>query len=187
MQDAEPSATAAGDRIRRVVSELEVMADEDQRMRREVAEGTRPWDPEIDRRNTERLKEIVAEFGWPRRSVFGDRAAHIAWLIVQHAPDHEFQRACLKRMKELGPDEVEARDTAYLEDRLRVHEGRPQLYGTQFTWENGELVPSPIEDDARLDERRRSVGLGPFAEYARQIRASSAPQQGRSAARGDPA
>jgi len=47
-----------------------------------------------------------------------------------------------------------------LTDRIRVLEGRPQVYGTQFDWdENGEISPLPIEDAARVDQRRGQVGL----------------------------
>jgi hypothetical protein len=50
---------------------------------------------------------------------------------------------------------------------------RAARYGTQF-WRGpdgtGPLEPRPIEDPDRLDERRRSVGLEPFAEYDRRMR-----------------
>jgi hypothetical protein len=60
---------------------------------------------------------------------------------------------------------------AYLEDRVRVHDGRPQLYGTQFTVADGELQPSPIEDPQRLDARRAAAGLDTFAAYEALMRA----------------
>ena len=61
--------------------------------------------------------------------------------------------------------DASARDLAYLEDRVRVHNGQPQLYGTQFIYDKDELKPHPIEDPEHLDPRRAAVGLGPFAEY----------------------
>jgi hypothetical protein len=64
--------------------------------------------------------------------------------------------------------DVPAVEAAMLEDRIRGFEGRPQQYGTQFDWnENSELVPFPIEDEANVDGRRRSVGLGPLAADVR--------------------
>jgi hypothetical protein len=65
--------------------------------------------------------------------------------------------------------DASARDQAYLEDRVRVHSGEPQLYGTQFMYDNDELKPQPIEDPDNLDQRRATVGLGPFAEYEAQM------------------
>jgi hypothetical protein len=62
-----------------------------------------------------------------------------------------------------------------LEDRIRFFEGRLQKYGTQFDWdENGQFNPLPIEDDANVEQRRRSVGLGPLAEDVRRRRADMA-------------
>jgi hypothetical protein len=83
----------------------------------------------------------------------------------------DFQRECLRLMSEAPEGEVSRADIAYLEDRVRANEGRPQRYGTQFhTNECGELVPRPIEDPDSLDQRRQAVGLGSFAEYQQLIR-----------------
>ena len=60
---------------------------------------------------------------------------------------------------------------AYLTDRVRLAEGRLQVYGTQFmTAATGAQVPHPIEDAEHVDERRAAVGLPPIAEYARSLR-----------------
>ena len=166
-----PVTEAASSRHRAIAAEILAMAREDQRMRRAAAADPSSWNGRVDRRHTSRVQEIVAEIGWPTRSAVGTQASHMAWLLVQHA-DHDvaFQRQCLALMKAIAEaiaeDEVSQADIAYLDDRVRVHEGRPQLYGTQLH-ENaeGELVPGPIEDAERLDERRRTVGLGPFNEY----------------------
>ncbi len=69
----------------------------------------------------------------------------------------------------MAAGETSARDQAYLEDRVRVHAGRPQLYGTQFTYDQDQLKPHPIEDPEHLDRRRAAVGLTPFADYEAQI------------------
>ena len=60
------------------------------------------------------------------------------------------------------------RALAYLNDRVRMNEGCEQVYGTQIAAvdENGG-VPWPVEDAEHLDERRASLGLDPFADYAR--------------------
>jgi hypothetical protein len=70
--------------------------------------------------------------------------------------------------------EAQLWQAAYLEDRVRMFEGRRQLYGTQFDWdEEGEMSPYPeIEDVEKVDERRRSVGLGPLQEDIMRRRAA---------------
>src|SRR6266849_3257008 len=55
-----------------------------------------------------RMKEIIAKYGWPGRSLVGTEAATAAYLIVSHAVrDVAFQRSALEAMKKLPPCEVE--------------------------------------------------------------------------------
>lgn len=120
----------------------------------------------VDAKHTARMKAIVARHGWPLRSMVGDDGAVAAWLLVQHADlDPEFQRRCLELMQAAPPGETNRQNVAYLTDRVLVNEGKKQLYGTQFWLVRGELVPRPIEAEAELDQRRKSVGLSSMNEY----------------------
>ncbi|MFI0793862.1 DUF6624 domain-containing protein [Micromonospora rubida] len=130
---------------------------------------------EVDIDNTMWFMEVLDQHGWPRRSEVGPDASAAAWLIAQHADlNPDFQRRCLNMLAQaVRADEAQPSHLAYLTDRVRRAEGRPQLYGTQFWYGSdgrGPLQPQPIEDPERLNERRRSVGLGPFAEYASHLR-----------------
>lgn len=125
----------------------------------------------IDMKNTARMKEIVAQVGWPTKTLVGERGARAAWLLVQHADlDVAFQRQCLPLLeKAVAAGEVSPKEVAYLTDRVLVAEGKPQRYGTQFHTVEGKLVPRPIEDEANVDARRAAVGLGTMAEYNEQM------------------
>jgi hypothetical protein len=116
------------------------------------------------------LKSIVTEFGWPTRTMVGEDGAHAAWLLVQHADaDPKFQRRCVDLILRLPKQEYSQTDAAYLTDRVLLAEGKAQLYGTQFTMSAGKAQPRPIEDEAHVDQRRASVGLGPLAAYAKEL------------------
>jgi hypothetical protein len=65
--------------------------------------------------------------------------------------------------------EVPAADVAMLADRVAVHQGRAQRYGTQFSLHDDTLVPDPIGDLAGLDSLRATVGLPPMREYVRVL------------------
>lgn len=125
----------------------------------------------LDARHTARLKEVVASYAWPAKSLVGEKAAHAAWLLVQHADaDPAFQRRCLDLMEKLPPGEVSARDVAYLTDRVLLAEGKPQRFGTQFQKDAaGKWVPKTLEDPEHVDDRRRAAGLEPIADYARRM------------------
>jgi len=136
---------------------------------------------EADRRHTERLKAIVAEHGWPTISMVGEDGSQAAWLLVQHAThDLAFMERALDLMTPLvDAGEVAARNYAYLFDRVQMHHDRPQRYGTQFTSFVLDGVkhtgPWPMEDPERVDELRRSVGLGPFQLYAENLMGDDPP------------
>jgi hypothetical protein len=124
----------------------------------------------IDAKNTARMKAIVRQYGWPARSLVGDDGSHAAWLLVQHA-DSTFMAECLPLMEHaVRAGEAFAKDYAYLLDRVRMQQGKPQIYGTQFTFAaDGRLVLHPIEDAEHIDKRRRSVGLPSMAEQERMM------------------
>ena len=154
------------DLLRSIVDEIIAMSEKDQAMRK-----SRQWDSSVDVENTRRMKEIIQQIGWPTCSKVGIHASNMAWLLVQHA-DHEraFQKMCLDLLKSQAPGEVQLANIAYLEDRVRVAEGRPQLYGTQFHIdEQGSFGPFPIEDSDNVDQRRKSMKLGTLAEYTHQM------------------
>jgi hypothetical protein len=163
--------------------ELLAMEAEDLRVRAELLEqgllggGYNPRMREVHEQNAARLKEIIASHGWPGRGLAGQDGSRAAWRITQHAiGDPDFQRACAKAVEEsVAKGDAPLAQLAYLLDRIRYFEGKPQVYGTQFDWdENGEMNPWPIEDPAQVDELRRQAGLNTIAERTREMREQAA-------------
>jgi hypothetical protein len=137
---------------------------------------------EGDEKRTRRLKEIVATYGWPGRSLVGWEASAAAYLLIAHAvkdvatgaPDLEFQKLSLDLMSKMGPCEVDSTQLASLTDRVLLYEGKKQMYGIMLTRnEKQEKVPQPIEDEANVDKRRAKLGLQPLAEYLRRSGAAA--------------
>jgi len=131
------------------------------------------WDDKVDFCNTKVMRKVVAKYGWPTIDLVGKRASQDAWLLVQHA-DHDliFQKRCLaliKKVYRLNPKFVYLRNIAYLTDRVLIHMGKKQLYGTQLRIQKGSFVPLPIKDRKNLDNRRRTMNLLPFKAYQKQI------------------
>ena len=127
---------------------------------------------EIDRANTEVLKRFLAVHSWITISKFGAQADHDTWMLVQHA-DHDvvFQKEMLSKLKKLySQKETNPTHYAYLYDRVAMHEGRPQRYGTQMNLVNGELVLHDIEDKEQVDTYRSSVGLPSLEKYMELMR-----------------
>lgn len=165
--------------------ELLAMREEDQRVRDEVLKGASSFDgyhprmEELHLRNAGRLKEIIAEHGWPGRSLVGEDGAIAAWFIVQHAiSDPPFQRRALELLREAhSQGEVSVKALAFLEDRICIMEGRPQIYGTQFEPdEQGMPQPSPIADPEHVNERRKAIGMNTIEERTRELQADQQPE-----------
>jgi hypothetical protein len=168
--------------------ELLSLAAADHAARAELAddgalfEGYHPHMAAVHKRNAARLSEIIDAHGWPDRALVGEDGAHAAWLILQHAINTPMlQRRGLQLLRQAAAArQIPAWQPAFLEDRIRVLEGRPQLFGSQFDWdEDGLMSPCPIEDVAAVDARRSDVGLEPLDEAIRthRARASKGPEK----------
>jgi hypothetical protein len=158
------------------------MAEEDGRVRAELAatgelfQTYAPRMAEVHGRNARALESFIEEHGWPGKSLVGDDGAQAAWLVLQHAiGEPALQRKCLPVLRDAAArGETEPAHAAYLEDRIRFFERRPQRYGTQLDWDDqGRLTPWLLEDPDNVDEHRRSVGLEPLADSLQQARADS--------------
>ncbi|MEM1184533.1 MAG: DUF6624 domain-containing protein [Planctomycetota bacterium] len=128
---------------------------------------------EIDAESTAYLQEMIAKHGWPTFDMVGEDGASAAWILAQHADmAPELQAHVLELMEPLVEQaQAHGREFAMLTDRVRNGRGEPQVFGTQFTYdERGVQRPGPTIDWDTIDERRAKVGLPPIAEYAELIR-----------------
>jgi hypothetical protein len=126
----------------------------------------------IDRANSARMRQIITVHGWPGKSAVGEDGSYAAWLLVQHGPDDLQEQALVLLSDAVRRGDASPGNLAYLTDRVRMHRGEPQLYGTQYQYtpDTG-LVLHEVADPDRLDERRAAAGLGPHAESDASIRA----------------
>lgn len=156
--------------------ELLQMLKDDQAVRAFQMEGRQPTEAEFnlmrerDEADTNRLSEILDRYGFPGVKLVGLKATRAFVIMLLHSPSVELQKRALPhveravRRKEIPPD-----DFAMLTDDLLAHEGKLQLYGTNFNYVGDKLVIAPSQAPARLDERRRRIGLPPMREYARWL------------------
>lgn len=164
--------TGANEKLRQ---ELLAMQAEDERVREELAktgelfDGYHPTMEAVHLKNAARLEEMIDCHGWLGKSLVGEDGAEAAWLIVQHAISRpDLQRRFLPLLKaQIERGENPAWQAAFLEDRILSFEGKPQIYGSQFDWnERDALSANEILEPEKIDERRAAVGLEtPYSEY----------------------
>ncbi len=159
---------------------------DDRTVRRELIEAGQLYGPHlpadwyhprmaaVHTRNNARLRQIIAQHGWPGRALVGEDGADAAWFIAQHVVlDLDLQREALALLEAAAAaGEAQPQQMAMLTDRVRMGAGRPQVYGCiHIGGPDGGLVPYPIEDPEHVEARRAAVGLPPLVEKTAELQA----------------
>ncbi len=122
---------------------------------------------DINNQNQKELEGLIAKKGWPTLSQVGKHAAGAAFLVIQHS-DLEKQKKYLPVIKKLC-EEKEADWAAYalMYDRIQVDQNKPQRYGSQLTFNKStqKYELSPLEDESKVEEWRKAIGMQPLADY----------------------
>ncbi len=127
---------------------------------------------DVDKINRKEFKKIFKEIGYIS-SEYGNEVQLAAFLIVQHMPkeDTSFMKQYLSLMKDdLG--NINPLNYAQLVDRVRIYEGKNQLYGTQFTSIEGKKDTYKLHkifSQEKVDFRRKEIGLEPLKQYLAKI------------------
>jgi hypothetical protein len=155
--------TFAADQYASVREELIQMGKEDQAVRQKTTftANDREEMRVVDRKNSARLKEIIAEIGWPSESTVGKAASSSAFFIAQHAahdrPLMDLAFTHIAAAYKAGT--VPGAYYALMYDRLKMFDGEPQKYGTQIQSNEKSCGVYTLEDPAKVDLYRREVGL----------------------------
>nr|WP_314495863.1 DUF6624 domain-containing protein [uncultured Chryseobacterium sp.] len=116
-----------------------------------LEKGYHPEMEKVHRKNAGELRNIISEIGFPTISKVGREASNAAWLIIQHSiGEPEFMKNSYNLMLE-SADDLEARNLAYLLDRILFFQGKPQKYGTQL---NADGTIYPVIRKTKLNELR---------------------------------
>jgi hypothetical protein len=181
--DQLPTAIAARDKQRTLtapdlLAELESRTDADQRARKKMLAASRSSEAmhdvaAIDADNDAWMIKLLQRQGLPTVGQVGERGLGLLWLLVQHADRYPKLQAIALRdfEKRHAAGELPADDLARLTDRVLLHQGKPQLYGTQFDWTSGKFEPRGVQDSAEIDTNRRQLGLMPLEDYACKMNA----------------
>jgi hypothetical protein len=119
--------------------------------------------------NLIKVMEILDKYGWVGADKVGGQANQTLFIVIQHA-DLKTQQKYLPMMREaVKTGNANRSALALLEDRIALREGKRQIYGSQFGYDN-ETKKSyvlPLDDPDNVDKRRAEVGLGLLADYVK--------------------
>lgn len=164
-----PIPIAAGETLdtSRIISIREDLArrnDKDQKARQTGASSDQI--AAIAKENADYLKDLLQDVGWINVDRFGVDAAFDAALIAKHSRDLRIMLSALPHIehdfKAAGPN---AQAFAILYDAIQIRSGKPQRYGTQIGWIDGEPHVLALENASLVDEWRLAIGLSSLGEY----------------------
>lgn len=162
--------------------ELAEIMESDQGLRRQIAPTQEKYglkSPQLDSlwrqmqradaRNLPRVTAIIDQYGWPGNSLVGRSGSLTAFLVIQHSNLATMQKYLPLMRQAAAKGELAKQNLALVEDRVLTFQDKPQLYGSQYRYNNSTGKPEffPIADEAHVDERRTSMGLEPLADYAK--------------------
>lgn len=131
-----------------------------------ISDAYHPEMEKLHKRNSHKLLKLIEMKGFPVLSNAGENGVKFSWLIIHHSISlPSFMKDCLLQMRlAAGQNDYPLDLLAYTEDRVAFLEGRPQLYGTNTEWIEGDVKRTEIEDLSRVDIRRKSMGLPPLTQ-----------------------
>ena len=112
------------------------------------------------------MKKTIKEVGWIDAARFGKQTATEAFRLVHASADLPLMLAALPGLeKDAKAKQIDAQQYAILYDKIQLHIGEKQLYGTQIGRDKGEMIMLPIEPIDKVNEARKALGLVSFNDY----------------------
>ena len=122
----------------------------------------------INEKNLKDLESLLSQKGWPKRSEVGPEAAGAAFFVLQHSNADAQQKYISLFEKSCRENEASWQQYALMFDRMRMNQNKPQRYGTHTFLDPKAGSPNelyPLEDEAKVEEWRREIGLEPLKDY----------------------
>ena len=122
-----------------------------------------------DSLNIIKVTQIIDKYGWLGPQDVGMNGSQALFLVIQHA-NLATQQKYLPMIRTAVKDgKTLSSNLALLEDRVNMREGKNQVYGSQVfrNKSTGKMCFYPIADPDHVDERRKTMGLQPIADYAK--------------------
>ena len=114
------------------------------------------------------LYKQVKKYGWLGYKEVGIDGENTSWFIAQHCDNNiQLQKYFFKKLiKSFYKGNITNNHLAYLFDRIRVNENKPQFFGTQFNSDsNYNLTPKKLENEKWVNAYRYYASMFTIEEY----------------------
>ena len=120
-----------------------------------------------DSLNLLKIAAIIDKFGWLGADEIGSSGNTTFFMVIQHS-DIQTQDKYLPVMRAAAVNGKAAlKSLALLEDRVALHHGNRQVYGSQVIWDmkTNHYQVAPLENPEQVNQRRAAMGLPSMTEY----------------------
>ena len=118
----------------------------------------------VDKKNQELVYNLTKSCGWPDE--LSENAHKAIFMVIQHAELEDFKNFIDQVEEKVEKNLLSPSDHATMADRIAMHEGRAQKFGTQtFQTPNSVNTVWPVINSDSLDVWRSSVGLPSMQVY----------------------
>ena len=148
----------------KVILENVLIKDQDR------SEEINQYQNQLDKENQIIVVSIIDKCGFPLKEEVGQKGMMAIFLVLQHSR--------IKLMEDYLPlleqsairGDMRIQDIALMEDRILTGKGVAQKYGSQvfFNEQTGKYELSNTIELEYVNQRRKTVGLGPIEEYLAQ-------------------
>lgn len=117
--------------------------------------------------NLVKVEKIIAEYGYPGKTLVGEPTNEAAWYVIQHS--HKIAEYFSLIEKAGADDEIDFTKVAMMQDRLLTSQGKEQIYGTQGAGKNVINKETgkeeffkyilPIKNPEMVNELRKKAGF----------------------------
>jgi TonB family protein len=120
----------------------------------------------VDIANMVKIDAIIAQYGYPGKSLVGAGQSKVAFMVIQHNEIDSQEKHLAIIIEAADKGELEPSLVPLMVDRVRTAKGMAQVYGTQLhESKNGAVQIFPIDDEEFVNVRRKKAGLPPLQDY----------------------
>lgn len=112
--------------------------------------------------------DLLDKYDFPYKNLVSEDIYKAGVTLSLHLDLKNLKHVFNTYVKNVSPSEIDPEHKTIFVDKIRILSNKPQLYGTQYKInENQKAELLPVENTAKLAERRKKAGLQPLDEYLR--------------------
>ena len=125
---------------------------------------------DVDSLNLIKIEKIIKEYGYPGKSLVGNKTNEVAWFVIQHASAEKITEYLPLLRDATKKGNIPESLMALMEDRHLMYQDKEQIYGTQGSTRGDFSFIWPIKDHENVNKRRKEIGLNEsIEEYAKAL------------------